>query len=147
MRVVGEAPARRSALSADVQRTAAVGGPVDGAEAAVRSGERAAGGRKSVALERGDKAGGVFCFFSRKGFLGFFVASFEFGCFDGLLGGDFPGVLLFFLFFGLAAFCFDLDNDFGALLFGSFEERFHDRLCVVHRGSTRWGRGWVWGLL
>jgi hypothetical protein len=103
----------RSTLGADVQRAVVVSGPVDGAEAAVRLGERAAGSLHGVTFEGGDDAGGVFGFLSLSflacaggGFacsLGFcfglpelFFCVFEFG---GALCGGFLG-LLFFVFFG-----------------------------------------------
>ncbi len=93
-RVVGESLPRRGALSADVQRAVAVGGPVDGAEAAVRPGERAAGSRERLAVQRGDAARGVFGF-------GFFFAFLAFAG-GGFLCVLFLGLLELGLFAGVA---------------------------------------------
>jgi hypothetical protein len=110
---------RRGALSAYVQCAVVVGGPVDGAEAAVRLGELVAGGRQGVALQRGNDAGGVFGFFALargdfcSGLLCLFCCELDDG---GALCGGFIG-LLFFVFFG-ALFGDGLRGAFIAALVG-----------------------------
>ena len=116
MRPVGEALARRGALGADAQRAVGVAGAVEDAQATVRLGERAAGGRERIALQCGDDAGGVFGFLSFLflvcagggfadpsgfcfGLLGFFHRALERRDLCGAVRGCFLGLLLF-VFFG-----------------------------------------------
>jgi hypothetical protein len=87
-------------LSAYDKRPAAALRLVDGAEAAVRFGERVAGGGEGVALQGGDDAGRALRFFPCGGgdlFVGVRL-------FGGWMGEGFLGLFLFFLFLGVSLF-------------------------------------------
>lgn len=149
---MSEALAYRGALSADVQRAVVAAGAVDGAEAAVRLGERATCGGECLVLQGGDAAGWVSSFFCLA-FLAFAGGGFLCLLFLGLLEFDLfagePGcfsALGFFLFFGelpLPSFVFP--DRLSRLGIGQFRGSLRDFGCVLFVAGASVGAGAWWG--